>query len=261
MKIKLGVLALLLLFSGNLWSQKKGVNIPMIGDDAPSFTAETTLGTLNFPDDYGRKWKIIFSHPRDFTPVCSSEILTLAHMQDDFAKLNVKMVVVSTDTLAKHFMWKAALEETAYKDKEPVKINFPLVDDNQLVISKEYGMLHFPVSTTKDVRGVFIINPQNKIEAIYFYPMNIGRNMEEIKRTVIALQTAGKGKDHLLTPANWQLGDDLLVPQYPYTDKQLKDNPELTNYYYNVGSFMWFKKAGTLTSDLSEEGGESKAPN
>jgi len=248
MKNKLTFIALLLLCSGNLMSQNKSsANIPMIGDEAPSFTAETTSGTLNFPDDYGRKWKIIFSHPRDFTPVCSSEILTLAHMQDEFDNLNVKLVIVSTDTLAKHFMWKKALEETAYKGKDPVKINFPLVDDNQLIVSKEYGMLHLPASTTKDVRGVFIINPQNKIEAIYFYPMNIGRNMEEIKRTVIALQTAGKGQDRVLTPANWQLGDDVLVPQFPYTEKELKANPELKNSYYNVGSFMWFKK-GQLAS-------------
>lgn len=247
MKIRLVMLAMLLLCCGNLWSQQKSSNIPLIGDEAPSFTAETTLGTLNFPEDYGRKWKIIFSHPRDFTPVCTSEILTLAHMQSDFERLNVKMVIVSTDTLLKHFMWKKALEETAYQDKEPVKINFPFVDDNRLVISKVYGMLHLPVSTTKDVRGVFIINPQNKIEAIYFYPMNIGRNMEEIKRTVIALQMAGKEKENLLTPANWQLGDDLMVPYFPYTEEELKKNPELKNNYYNVGPFMWFKKAESLT--------------
>ena len=248
MKIRLLLFSLLMLGTSELWSQEKSLaNIPMIGDDAPSFTAETTSGTLNFPDDYGRKWKIIFSHPRDFTPVCSSEILTLAHMQDEFDNLNVKLVVVSTDTLSKHFMWKKALEEMAYKGKDPVKINFPLVDDNRLIVSKEYGMLHLPSSTTKDVRGVFIINPQNKIEAIYFYPMNIGRNMEEIKRTVIALQTAGKGKDRVLTPANWQLGDDVMVPQFPYTEKQIRDNPDLKYNFYNVGSFMWFKKAGTLS--------------
>jgi len=243
MKIRLLLFCLLLLCSGKLWSQEKTLaNIPMIGDDAPSFTAETTNGELNFPADFGRKWKIIFSHPRDFTPVCSSEILTLAHMQEDFDNLDVKLVIVSTDTLAKHFMWKKALEETAYKNQDPVKIKFPLVDDNRLVVSKEYGMLHLPISTTKDVRGVFIINPQNKIEAIYFYPMNIGRNMEEIKRTVIALQTAGKGKDKYLIPANWQVGDDVMVPQFPYTEKQLADNPEVKNSYYNIGSFMWFKK-------------------
>jgi len=241
MKIRLILFCLVLLCSGNLWSQgKRGTFIPLIGDEAPSFTAETTNGRLNFPSDYGRKWKIIFSHPRDFTPVCSSEILELAHMQGEFEKLDVKLVIVSTDTLQKHFMWKQALEEVSYKDKNPVQISFPLVDDNRMVVSKLYGMLHQPVSTTKDVRGVFIIDPQNKIEAIYFYPMNIGRNMEEIKRTVIALQTAGK--DQYLTPANWQMGDDLLVPHYPYTEKELKENPDLKNSYYNIGSFMWFKK-------------------
>jgi len=242
MKIRLIFFSLLLLCSGNLWSQIKGANIPMIGDKAPSFTAETTSGTLNFPADYGRKWKIIFSHPRDFTPVCSSEILTLAQMQDDFEKLDTKLVIISTDTLVKHFMWKKALEETSYKDKLPVKINFPFVDDNRMTISKDYGMLHLPISTTRDVRGVFIIDPQNKIEAIYFYPMNIGRNMEEIKRTLIALQTAGKERDHVFTPANWQLGDDVMVPQFPYTQKELQANPEIKDLYYNVGSFMWFKK-------------------
>ena len=244
MKTRLVLFCFLILGSCELWSQEKIIgNIPMIGDKAPSFTANTTLGTLNFPEDYGKKWKIIFSHPRDFTPVCSSEILTLAHMQNEFDNLNVKIVIISTDTLAKHFMWINALEETVYKGKEPVKIKFPLVDDNRLVISKQYGMLHLPVSTTKDVRGVFIINPDNKIEAIYFYPMSIGRNMDEIKRTVIALQTSGTGENHLLTPANWQLGDDLLVPKFPYTEKELQDNPEIKNNYYNLNSFMWFKKS------------------
>jgi len=243
MKMRFALFLLLVLCTTNLWSQKKATaNIPMIGDEAPSFTAETTNGALNFPGDYGRKWKILFSHPRDFTPVCSSEIITLSHMQDEFDKLNVKVVVISTDTLQKHFMWKKALEELSYKDKAPVSINFPLVDDNRLTISKAYGMLHMPVSTTKDVRGVFIINPENKISAIYFYPMNIGRNMEEIKRTVIALQTAGSGKDQYLIPANWQLGDDVMVPHFPYTEKELKANPDIKNSYYNVGSFMWFKK-------------------
>jgi peroxiredoxin 2/4 len=243
MKVRNVLFLAFLLFSGNLVSQNKNsVKIPLIGDVAPSFTAETTTGVLNFPSDYGRKWKIIFSHPRDFTPVCSSEIITLAHMQEEFDKLDVKIVIVSTDTLSKHFMWVKALEEITYKEKSPVKIKFPLVDDNRLNVSKLYGMLHLPSSSTKDVRGVFIISPQNKIEAIYFYPMNIGRNMEEIKRTVIALQTAGSGKDHYLTPANWQLGEDVLMPQFPYTDKQLEANPEIKNAYYNVGSFMWFKK-------------------
>ena len=114
MKIRLILFSLALLCSGNLWSQdKKGVFIPLIGDDAPSFTAETTSGVLNFPSDYGRKWKILFSHPRDFTPVCSSEILELAHMQKEFDKLNVKLVILSTDTLYAHVIWEKALEKVS----------------------------------------------------------------------------------------------------------------------------------------------------
>lgn len=251
MKNGLMLLLLLLICNVKLWSQDtNNQKIPLIGDDAPSFTAETTEGTINFPQDYGSKWKIIFSHPRDFTPVCSSEILELAQMQDEFAKLNVKLLIVSTDELQRHVSWKAALEELSYKNKQPVKIKFPLTDDNSTQISRKYGMLHQPTSTTKDVRGVFIIDPKDKIEAIFFYPMNIGRNMEEIKRTVVALQAVGKGKDRLLAPANWQAGDDMLVPQFPYTDKQLQANPNLKEAYYNVGSFMWFKKANAPVTGL-----------
>jgi len=145
-------------------------------------------------------------------------------------------------------LWKSSLEGIAYKNRNPVKIKFPFVDDNKMGISKKYGMLHFPTSDTKDVRGVFIINPKNKVEAVFFYPVNIGRNLDEIKRTVIALQTSGKGKDQLFTPANWKVGDDLMVPQFPYTQKELKENPKIEDMYYNVGTFMWFKKSDTTTS-------------
>jgi len=241
MKNGLMLLLLLILFNTALIAQEKSNHqIPLIGDDAPVFSAETTEGPIDFPKDYGNKWKIIFSHPRDFTPVCSSELLELAQMQSDFDKLGVKLLVVSTDELSRHKLWKTTLEETSYKNRQPVKINFPLTDDNSMKISKAYGMLHTPTSTTKDVRGVFIIDPKNKIEAIFFYPMNIGRNMDEIKRTVVALQSAGKGKDRMLAPANWQAGEDMLVPQFPYTDKQLEANPALKDAYYNVGPFMWF---------------------
>ncbi len=251
MKNGLLLLLILLLCNSNLWSQdRSNEKIPLIGDDAPVFTAETTEGTLDFPKDFGNNWKIIFSHPRDFTPVCSSEILELAQMQNEFKEIGVKLLVVSTDQLQSHQMWKAALEEVSYKNRKAVKINFPLADDHTASISKQYGMLHQPTSTTKDVRGVFIINPKDKIEAIFFYPMNIGRNMEEIKRTVIALQAAGKGKNRLLAPANWQAGDDMLVPQFPYTEKQLSENPNIKDSYYSVTTFMWFKKANASLTGL-----------
>jgi len=243
MKIKYVLFSLLLFSYGSIGAQGiKHSYIPLIGDVAPVFTAETTSGSINFPGDYGRKWKILFSHPRDFTPVCSSELLTLAQMQGEFEKLNVQIVVVSTDELKTHNLWKKEMEATVYKGKQPVIINFPLVDDHKWDIAKQYGMLHQIISGTRDVRGVFIINPDNKVEVVLFYPMNLGRNMDEIKRVVVALQTAGSSKDRYLMPANWRVGDDVLVSKFPYTEKELKDNPDIKSAYYNVGSFMYFKK-------------------
>ena len=170
--------------------QKFNSNIPMIGDDAPEFRAKTTQGTLDFPNDYGNHWKILFSHPRDFTPVCSSEILQLAKIQNEFTKLGTNLVVISTDFLQSHYEWIKDLESIKNGKFEPVKINFPLVADDHFVISKKYGMMHKSISTTQTVRGVFFINPDNKIAAIVFYPMNVGRNLDDIKSTLLALQSA-----------------------------------------------------------------------
>lgn len=191
MKKEFVLLTLLFFCVCDLKSQyNSGSNIPMIGDNAPGFIAESTNGTVSFPDDYADHWKILFSHPRDYTPVCSSEILQLARMQDEFAKLGTNLVVISTDFLQSHFQWKKDLEAIKYGKNEPVKITFPLVADDHFIISRKYGMMHKSVSTTQTVRGVFFINPANKIAAVVFYPMNIGRNMEDIKSTLLALQSA-----------------------------------------------------------------------
>ena len=178
MKTKFVLFMLLLFGSNSIWASGNRHSIPLIGDNAPSFSAETTSGQINFPVDFGQKWKIIFSHPHDFTPVCSSELMTLAQMQSDFEKLNVQIVVVSTDELKMHNLWKKEIESTVFKSKQPVKVNFPLIDDHTWAIAKKYGMIHNSVSKTKDVRGVYIIDPENKVEAIIFYPMNLGRNMD-----------------------------------------------------------------------------------
>jgi peroxiredoxin 2/4 len=221
------------------WSQNH-MSIPLIGDKAPSFTAESTNGRITFPDDYGKNWKILFSHPKDFTPVCSSELLELSQMQSDFDKLGVKLAVISTDNLENHNQWKASLETITYKGDAPQKISFPLVADDKLSISKSYGMLHTPSSTTKDVRGVFIIDPNNVVQAIYFYPMNVGRNMEEIKRTVIALQTA---QENVLIPANWQPGDDVILSYLNDEEKASIGKPN--SGIYEVAWYMIFKKMKT----------------
>lgn len=219
----------------------QSIKIPLIGSTAPSFTAESTNGTLNFPKDFGKNWKVLFSHPQDFTPVCSTELLELAFMQNDFKKLGVKMAIISTNDLAMHKMWKMHLEELDYKGRGPQKIDFPLCDDHSLLISKAYGMLHEPVSTNKDIRGVFIIDPNNIVRSINFYPMQIGRNMKEVERIVEALQTADRLA--VVTPANWKVGDDVMVGHFPFTDLQLAENPNLKNDFYSVGDRMWFKKS------------------
>lgn len=213
------LVALLVQATLQLSAQKDTLSrIPLIGEDAPSFTAETTNGTITFPSDFGKNWKILFSHPADYTPVCSSEILELATMQDDFDKLGVKLAILSTDNLARHKSWKRTLENMATKGREPVKIKFPFIDDDSRKACRMYGMISPKVNATRAVRGVYIISPDNIIESINFYPMNIGRNMDEIKRTVIALQTAQRLQ--VLTPANWHVGDDVMLP---YLDRNQQD--------------------------------------
>ncbi|MCX6245730.1 MAG: peroxiredoxin [Bacteroidetes bacterium] len=217
-----------------VWSQGTA---PQLGDVAPSFTAETTNGKLHFPGDYSGSWKILFSHPADFTPVCSSEILELGVLQDDFNKLGTKLVVLSTDALDKHNQWIASMETIRYKDREPVKLKFPLVADEDHLISKKYGMIHTNTNTTRDVRGVFIIDPSNKVRALFYYPMEVGRNMDEIKRTLVALQTADQA--HVLTPANWRPGDDVLVNA---TKTEATTSKPTDPNVYQIVWYMTFKK-------------------
>lgn len=234
---KISLFIIILFFVNMAFSQDR---IPLIGEKAPSFTANSTNGKIDFPKDFGNSWKILFSHPRDFTPVCTSEVLQLAEMQKEFDALGVKIAIISTDELSQHEGWKKAIEAIKLDDNKSVTINFPLIEDKNAKISRKYGMLHEPTSTTKDVRGVFIISPDNIIESINFYPMNVGRNMNEVVRIVEALQTAQANK--VLIPVDWQKGGDVLMPYKPYTDQDLAKNPNLKNEYYNVGNDMWYKK-------------------
>jgi peroxiredoxin 2/4 len=218
--------------------EDRNFRIPLIGEKAPSFTAESTTGTVNFPADYGRNWKILFSHPQDFTPVCSSEILELANLQSEFDKLGVKLVVLSADNVGTHYSWKKALEELSYKGRNPVKIKFPLVDDKSLTVSKMYGMVHPSSNTNRDIRGVYIIDPDNTIQAINFYPVTVGRNTEELLRVVAALQTVAKNK--VLTPADWKAGNDVFVPYLPKAGDD--KTPAATNDTYSISWFMTYRK-------------------
>ncbi|MCK3685822.1 redoxin domain-containing protein [Maribellus sp. YY47] len=216
-------------------------NIPLIGSKAPSVKAQSTDGKITFPDDFGTSWKILFSHPADFTPVCTSELLELAYLQPAFNKLGVKVAVISTDNVAQHNMWKAHLEEINYKNRGKINIQFPLMEDPDGVLSRQYGMLHEPTSTNRDIRGVFIIDDKNVVRAINFYPVQVGRNMEEVVRLVEALQSTDRM--FVYTPANWEQGDDYIVPYFPYTKAEVASNPEIKDQYYQVSDRLWFKKA------------------
>jgi peroxiredoxin (alkyl hydroperoxide reductase subunit C) len=221
-----------------LTKEDRNFRMPLIGEKAPSFTAESTTGTINFPSEFGRKWKILFSHPQDFTPVCTTEIMELAYMQDQLDKLGVKIAVVSTGSVDTHTQWKKSMESLDLNNRGLVKIKFPLVDDQNLSISKKYGMIHPATNSTKSVRGVFVIDPDNNIQAIYFYPMGVGRNTDELVRIVTALQTISKEK--AMTPVNWKAGGDLLMPIPPKSDVA---NPSAVPAgYYSPAWYLLYKK-------------------
>jgi len=230
---KVGLIAIMIFVTIPLWSQNSKRNssrVPLLNENAPSFTAESTNGTITFPADYGRKWKILFSHPADFTPVCTTELMELAKMQQDLKDLNVEIAVVSTNSLSQHKDWVTSMEEILAKNNNPVKIKFPLIDDSKLNVGWKYGMLTPSHESFKAVRGVYIINPDNKIKAITFYPMEVGRNMDEIKRIVIALQTAENNT--VLIPANWKPGDDVLLPYLKSAaNKDADEQPSGYMYY------------------------------
>lgn len=184
--------------------------IPLIGEDAPAFKANTTQGQINFPEDFKGKWVILFSHPADFTPVCSTEFMTFAAMTEEFKALNTQLVGLSIDSIHSHIAWLRSLCQMEWgPHKKGEEVSFPLIDDVSMDIANKYGMIHDKTSTSA-VRATFVIDPNGKIRTILYYPASTGRNMEEIKRVVIALQKADK--DKCATPANWKPGDDVIIP-------------------------------------------------
>lgn len=187
------------------------VSLPRIGDRAPEFKAITTQGNINFPADYAGKWVILFSHPADFTPVCTSEFMTFATMQDEFAVWNTQLVGLSVDGLYSHIAWLRTIKEKIeFKGMKNVEVKFPLIEDITMEVAKKYGMIQPGESSTKAVRAVFFIDPKGVIRAMLYYPLSLGRNFAELKRVIIALQTADTYS--IATPADWQPGDDIIVP-------------------------------------------------
>jgi alkyl hydroperoxide reductase subunit AhpC len=188
-------------------------SIPRINDTAPDFTAETTQGTVHFHDWIGDGWAILFSHPKDFTPVCTTELGYMAKLQPEFAKRNVKIIGLSVDPVSSHQKWEKDIEET-----QGAKVNYPMIGDPQLKVAKLYGMLPGDVGESCEgrtpadnatVRTVFVIGPDKKIKLQLSYPMSTGRNFDEILRVVDSMQLTVKHK--VATPVNWKQGDDVII--------------------------------------------------
>jgi len=219
----------------------EGSRLPLIGEKAPSFKAETTQGPITFPDDYEGKWVIFFSHPADFTPVCTTEFMTFASMADEFKKLNCELLGLSIDSTFSHIAWLRTIKEKIeYKGMKDVEVNFPVISDLTMEVSKKFGMLQPSASTTQAVRAVFIIDPEATVRAILYYPLSNGRNMEEIKRLLIAMQHSDE--HGIATPANWEIGDDVIVPP-PGSCGAARERVEgAGDEYYCLDWFLCFKK-------------------
>jgi alkyl hydroperoxide reductase subunit AhpC len=184
-----------------------------INDTAPNFTAQTTQGTLSFHEWIGDHWAVLFSHPKDFTPVCTTELGYMARIEPEFARRNTKVIGLSVDPVENHSKWAADIEET-----QGARVNYPMIGDTDLAVAKLYGMLPAEETGTCDgrtaatnatVRSVFVIGPDKKIKMTMTYPMTTGRNFDEILRALDSMQMTAKHK--VATPANWKHGDDVII--------------------------------------------------
>ncbi|MHA1410419.1 MAG: peroxiredoxin [Candidatus Odinarchaeia archaeon] len=195
--------------------------IPLLGEKAPYFEAQTTKGPVKFPDDYKGKWVVLFSHPADFTPVCTTEFVAFQKRFNEFKKLNCELIGLSIDQVFSHMKWTEWI-----KEKMNVEIEFPIIADDRGQIGQLYGMIH-PGKGTFTVRAVFIIDPKGNVRAMIYYPPEVGRNMDEILRAVKALQTSDENKVAL--PANWPnndvFGDHVIIPP-PADEKSAKERLE-----------------------------------
>jgi peroxiredoxin 2/4 len=216
-------------------------SIPLIGQAAPAFTAQTTQGPIDFPADFKGKWVILFSHPADFTPVCTTEFMTFATMMPEFNALNCQLIGLSIDSNFSHIAWLRTIQERIkYKGMEHVEVTFPLIADIKMDVAHKYGMVQPEASDTQAVRAVFFIDPTAKIRALVYYPLSNGRNFQELKRLLIAMQTSDAFK--CATPADWQPGDDVIVPP-PGSCGAARDRVDNAGKdYYCLDWFLCFKK-------------------
>jgi peroxiredoxin (alkyl hydroperoxide reductase subunit C) len=219
--------------------------LPLIGEDAPAFKAETTNGPISFPDDYKGKWVILFSHPADFTPVCTTEFLAFANLTEAFRRVNCELVGLSVDSTYSHIAWLRTIKEKIeYKGRKGVEITFPVIEDLKQNVARLYGMLQPGASDTRAVRAVFFIDPNGKVRALMYYPLSNGRNFDEIMRLLIAMQTTDA--HGCATPADWRPGDDVIIPP-PDTAAAAKER--VANAGKDYQSLDWFFNLKPLPKD------------
>ena len=216
------------------------VTMPLIGEDAPAFDAVTTQGEIHFPADYKGKWVILFSHPADFTPVCTTEFMTFGSMMEEFKAINTELIGLSVDSLYAHIAWLRKIQELEWNGKKHINVTFPLIEDIRMEVANKYGMIQPGASNTQAVRAVFIIDPNAKIRTILYYPLSTGRNFDEIKRIILALQKTDT--QNCATPADWRPGDDIIVPPAGScgTAKERMDNQNEDQYCLDW--FLCFRK-------------------
>jgi len=222
-------------------SDENKPRIPLIGEKAPVFKAMTTQGEINFPEDYKGKWVILFSHPADFTPVCTTEFMTFAKIEEELKALNCALIGLSIDSHYSHIAWLRTIKEKiAWKDMKNVEVKFPVIADLTMEVAKSFGMVQPSASNTQAVRAVFYIDPAGLIRAMLYYPLSNGRNFDEIKRLLIAMQTSDKHK--VATPADWRPGDKVIIPP-PGSYGQAKERVEGAGSDYEcLDWFLCFKK-------------------
>jgi peroxiredoxin 2/4 len=207
--------------------------IPRIGDTAPDFEAVTTEGALKFSDWKGDHWVVLFSHPADFTPVCSTELCEFANRSQEFAERNTKLIGLSIDSIHSHLAWRENLRQVM-----GVEINYPLIADLDTKVAQAYGLLHPNESETATVRAVFVIDPKQTVRAVIYYPLNVGRNIDEVVRLLDALQMTDRHS--VAAPVNWKAGDKVIVPP-PKTVKDVEERK--SNEAYERIDFYLNKKS------------------
>ena len=196
-------------------------SLPKIGDQAPDFTAQTTQGEVTLSTWQEGKWVVLFSHPADFTPVCSTELTEFGRRSKEFEQRGVKLIGISVDSIHSHLAWHQNLGKIL-----GVSLPFPIIADSTRAVSELYGMIHPGASATVTVRALFVIDPKRVVRALIYYPLNIGRNVDEVVRVIDALQTADK--NGVACPVNWKPGDKVIVPP-PKTEKEVADRLALQN--------------------------------